>query len=119
MPLELLRHVAQLGAAGKLQPRRECTSLLALFYPVGHVQGLLWEDPGAAAWSGLAEQAPAPAAPTRKPARLSIRVSKATKKAIRAAARKAGKSMKHWLMEALQNKGVEIAPADLAEDEDG
>jgi hypothetical protein len=48
----LLRHVARLGAAGKLRPRPGDAALLVLFYPAGSVPASA-NDPGPDAWNAL------------------------------------------------------------------
>lgn len=58
-PLELLGHIAQLGHAGRLAARPGCAALLSLFYPPGRVQSIVWEDPGAEAWSRIVRSLPA------------------------------------------------------------
>lgn len=52
-----------------------------------------------------------------QPARLSVRVDKATLRALRKAAANADKTVKRFVLDALREKGVEIAEIDLTEDE--
>ena len=53
---------------------------------------------------------------TGQPARLAVRVDKATLRAIRRAATNCDKTVKRFVLDALKEKGVEIAAIDLTDD---
>jgi hypothetical protein len=53
---------------------------------------------------------------TGQPARLAVRVDKATLRGLRRAAANADKTVKRFVLDALQEKGVEIAAIDLTDD---
>jgi len=52
-----------------------------------------------------------------QPARLAVRVDKSTLRAIRKTATNADKTVKRFVLDALREKGVEIAEIDLTDDE--
>ena len=54
---------------------------------------------------------------TGQPARLSVRVDKSTLRAVHKASINADKTVKRFVLDALREKGVEIAEIDLTDDE--
>jgi uncharacterized protein (DUF1778 family) len=55
---------------------------------------------------------------TSQRSRLAVRVDKATLKAVRRAATNVDKTVKRFVLDALREKGVEIAAVDLTDDSD-